>query len=156
MVITISTLYTASRKALIDVIKAGVKDPKRGSNLNRRWIYREFPDTTSNDFSGYPLLVIDSPDIGDDPITLNQFFREDTFTFEIEVYAEFNDEHARVDELSDAITNSILKQTGQNTLADEGMVHPVITGSAFENTEIDSKKLSTRLIRVQFSTELCF
>lgn len=157
MAVTTSTLYSSSRDAVKSILNSNVSDPKRGVvNSKRRWIYREFPDTTSRDFAGYPIIVLNSPDIGDEVITLNQQFRDDIFTFEIEVYVEFNDKNARVDSLSNSIVSALLSETGQNTLASNGLHNPNITSSPFETVTIDKKKLSARLIRVEFSAELCY
>lgn len=157
MPVTTTTLYSGSRDIVKDFIDSNTTDPKTGQkNSRRRWIYREQPDTTSGDFRDYPIIVLNSPDIGDDVITLNQLFRDDIFTFEIEIFAEFNDVNARVDSISDEIVGAILSETGQNTLNSNGLVNPNIDSSPFSLTTQDGKLLSGRLIRLELSKELCY
>jgi hypothetical protein len=67
MVVTIQNLFSESRDILKTLINTNVVDPKTGSaNSKRRWMYREFPDTTSRDFGGYPFIVIKSPELNSD------------------------------------------------------------------------------------------
>lgn len=155
MAITTATLYTESREVLKNLIRDNVDDPKDPSK-RRRWIYREFPDTTSHNFGGYPIIVINSPDVGDDVITLNQRFRDDIFTFSIEIYAEFNDTEARVDTISDAVVSALLSDTNQTSMADNGLFNPNLESSPFTSADEDGKQLSARLITVEFSSELCY
>ncbi len=155
MVVTTTNLYSESRAVIKSLINSNVTDPKIGStNSRRRWIYREFPDTTSHDFAGYPLIVLRSADINDEVITLNQLYRDNIFTFEIEVYVEFNDKNARVDSISDEILSAILGN--QSTLDDDGLVNPNVDSSPFVSADEDGKQLSARFIRIDFSLEACW
>lgn len=157
MAVTTQNVYSESREVLKNLLIYNIKDPKTGrTNSNRRWIYREFPDTTSGTFSGYPFIVLTSANINNNPITLNQGFRDNVFSFEIEVYVEFNDQNARVDDLSDSIIYVLLSSNGQTTMDNNKLVHPQIDTSPYDNVTIDGKKLSTRLISIDYSTELCF
>lgn len=157
MVVNTTNIYSESRKILKELIDNNVIDPKIGTTISRRrWIYREEPDTTSRDFAGYPIIVIRSPDVGDEVITLNQQFRDDSFTFEIEIYAEFNDKDARVDSISDSVISAIMKSDSQDTLATNKLFNPNLESSPFTSVDENNKQLSARLIRVNFSSELCW
>lgn len=155
MVLTTTNLYSETRTIVKNLINSNVTDPKIGSTSSRRrWIYREFPDTTSRDFKGFPIIVLKSPDINDEVLTLNQTFRDNLFTFEIEVYAEFNDANARVDSISDQVANAIL--SNQDSLASSGLFNANFESSPFVSATEDGKQLSARLFRIEFSHEICW
>jgi hypothetical protein len=155
MVVTTSNVYTESRNILKTLITSNVVDPKTGSiNSRRRWIYREFPDTTSGNFQGYPIIVLKSADVNNEFLTLSGDFRDNIMSFEIEVYVEFNDTNARVDSISDQILNAIM--SNQDSLADDNMFNPDIDSSPFTSADEDGKQLSARLMRVDFSLEGCW
>lgn len=155
MEVTAKNLYSSSRDVLVSLLKDNIVDPKRGRATNvRKWYYREFPDTTSGDFTQYPIIVIRSPDLNDEVLTLNQEFRREQLTFEIEVYTEFNDTKARVDELSDQIVYTIL--SNQDYFSQRNLYNPIVDNSPFSSADEDGKQLSARLITVNFNLEVCF
>lgn len=154
--VTTSTLFSASRDVIVDLINSNVSDPKRGqTNSRRRWIYRQQPDTTSRDFTGYPLLIISHADISDEILTLTNTFRTDTFTFEIEIHTEFNDPTARNDTLADSIISVLQSNSGQTTLGNAGLFSPKILASDTVITTVNQKDVIVRTIILEVDNEFC-
>jgi hypothetical protein len=152
MVVTTTNLYSESREVVKKLIKKNVVDPKRGhANSNRRWIYREFPDTTSFTFEGYPIIVLKSADISNQPETLSNCLMDNSFVFAVDVYAEFDDPNSRVDTISDSIINNLFLESNQDTLNTNKLYTPVILGSDTDTAVIDGKKLSYRFMRIDLS-----
>ena len=155
MVVNTTNLYSESRNVLKTLIDANVIDPKIGSvNSRRRWIYRELPDTTSRDFQGYPIIVVLSPDASDNVQDLQDSLSDGRLSFAIEVYAEYNDVDARVDDLSSQIYGLFRKKANTESLAQNNLFRPRVTSSPFSNTDTDNKKLSGRVFIVEFDTTL--
>lgn len=155
MVVNTTNIYSESRAVLKRLIDDNVVDPKIGTvNSRRRWIYREEPDTASRDFSGYPIIVITSPDLDDDVQDLKDSLSDGTVSFEINVQAEYTDVNARVDEISSKIYSLFRNHTHTQTLADANLYRPKITSSPFGNTDEAGKRLSGRILLLELSTTL--
>ena len=155
--VTRTNLFSESRTNVVDLITANVSDPISGSSEYRKWVYSRYPDVKSNDFQGYPFIVLPETSLdNDDPITLNQDFRNESLDYEIEIYADFNDESARVSTLGDEVVYAILKSSNQDTLLSNGLAYPQVTSSPIEPVTIANKKVTGRLISISFSFEVCF
>lgn len=154
--VTVSTLFSTPREAIVSLLRSNVTDPKTGRiNTNRRFIYREEPDTTSRSFSGYPFIVVDSPDINSDVLTLSGLLYDDSFVFTISVYTEFVDTKARNDSISDAVLGAILSSSGQTTMETYDLFNPVVINTSKSQTILDDKEVSIRVLTVAYSKEVC-
>jgi hypothetical protein len=155
MVVNTTNIYSESRAILKKLIDDNVVDPKKARiNSPRRWIYREQPDTTSSDFEGYPIIIITSPDLDDDVQDLQDSLSDGTLGFEISVQAEFNDVNARVDEISSQIYGLFRNLAKTKDLANNNLYKPKVTSSPFSNTDEAGKRLSGRVLLVEFSSTL--
>ena len=153
MVVTETTLYTASRDALKSLLLANVTDPITGvKSGRRRWIYRFPPDTRRFDFSNLPLIVLSPADVSTGEIlTLNNLTRDNAMVFEIEIWTRYKDENTRLDSISDEIIYAIQGTAGQSTLQDNNMYGPVILGSTTNVVNVNGQDLYIRLLRVDLS-----
>lgn len=156
MAVTIQNLFSESRELLKDLINSTVIDPKKGSvNSKRRWIYREFPDTTSADFQGYPIIVIKSPELESDEIQdLQGCLSNGDLNISIEIYVEFNDKDARVDEISNGVFAALRTKAKRDDLLGNNLDLGNITASPFDFQTEAGKQLSTRTFLVPFATTL--
>lgn len=154
MAITSSTLFSAARTAVYDILKANVLDPITRSTTRRRFIYREEPDTTARGFAGYPFIVLRPADIGNEEyITLGADYLDDTYTFEVEVVSQFNDERARLDEISDGIIDTLRSNT--QTLEAQGLFNLNLNSSAALKGRLDGTDTHSRLLILSFDRYDC-
>jgi hypothetical protein len=155
MVVNTKNVYTESRNILKTLIDDNVVDPKIGTvNSRRRWIYREQPDTTSRDFSGYPIIIVTSPDLEDDIQDLKDSLSDGNISFEIQVLAEFNDVGARVDDISSQIYGLLRNMSKTENLSKQNLFRPRVTSSPFNNTDEAGKRLSGRVFLIDFDCVL--
>lgn len=153
MVVDRTNVFTEPRDVVVSLLKSNVTDPKSALGT-RRWYYRLFPDTTSRTFSGYPIIVINPVDISDEALTLNNCTWDNDMLFEIEIYAEFNDEFARTDVIANKIYQALKLEASLDILQTNNMFTPQILSSTPSTTTKDSKLLSVRLMRVTFNNTL--
>ena len=145
MVVNTTNVYSKVRDEIVSLINSNLKDPKTGlTNSRRRWIHREFPDTTSRTFEGYPLLVIKSPELDDENQSLNGCLTSGIMNLSIEIYVEFNDTNARVDDLSNNIYALFRSITNRKALLKKNISFEKLDGGAFESSNEDGKQLSFR------------
>jgi hypothetical protein len=156
MVVTIQNLFSESRDILKTLINTNVVDPKTGSaNSKRRWMYREFPDTTSRDFGGYPFIVIKSPELNsDEQQDLKGCLTNGDLNITIEIYAEFDDVNARVDTISNGVYATLRTYANRESLLSNNFDLGNITASPFDNQTEDNKKVSTRSFLIPFNSTL--
>ena len=156
MAITIQNLFSESRELLKTIINADVTDPKTGySNSRRRWIYREFPDTTSRDFEGYPIIVIKSPELNsDEQQDLQGCLTDSDLNISIELYVEFNDVNARIDTLSNEVFAALRNKVHRKSLLKNNLDLGNLTASPFDNQDEAGKRLSTRSFLIPFNSTL--
>jgi len=151
-----TSLFTSTRDLLKSILVANVTDPRTGtSNSRRRWIYRDFPDTTSFDYSQYPIIVLGHTELETNPETLTNTFQDGGFVWEIQIVAEFNDPNSRVDTISDEVVDAIFNSSGQTTLQDGGLFAPKVLSSSTTLTSEDRKQLVNRLIRLDLTGFYC-
>jgi len=155
MVVTTSNLYSESRKVLKTLLDDNVIDPKTGNtNSNRRWVYREFPDTTSMDFSGYPIIVLSGASIDDNPEDLQNYTSDGEFVFSLDIYAEFNDVNARIGSISDNVHKTFRIRENQNELAENGLYEVKLSSDGNDTTSVDNKLLSRRSFSITANATL--
>jgi hypothetical protein len=153
MTVTTSNVFSEARDQLKSIINSNVTDPKIGStNSRRKWIYREFPDTTSRDFAGYPIIVITSPELEDDIQDLQGCLSNGELNMTVSIFVEFNDTNARIDTISNSVY-SVLR-SNRNTLLSNNLDLLNIQAGPFDSQDEDGKKLSTRQFLVPFSSTL--
>lgn len=156
MAITLSSFFTNAYNTFKTVINTSVADPKKGvSSSSRRWIYRDLPDTTSRTFTGYPFIHINHADFNDDDIiVLNDSLRENTITFDVDIYAEFDDENGRNDIISSGVLKAIFNSDNVTTMESIGLFSPKIVNTTTNTTDIDSKRVVLRSFRISYTIEV--
>lgn len=156
MAITLASFFTNAYTTFKTVINTSVVDPQKGvASSNRRWIYRDFPDTTSLSQSGYPLIHINHADFNDDNIiVLNDSLRENVITFDVDVYAEFDDVNGRNDTVSSGVLEAIFDSDNVTTMEGIGLFTPKIVNTTTTTTDIDGKQVVLRSFRISYTIEV--
>lgn len=155
MVVNTTNIFSEARTQISNLINSNVSDPKTGTtNSRRRWLYREFPDTTSRDFAGYPIIVIYSPELDESPEDLQGCTSNGEQTMAIEVYVEFNDTNARVDEISNSVFSTLRSLTNKHELLKSNIDIININAGPFDSQVEDGKQLSTRRFLLEFESTL--
>lgn len=145
MVVNRTNLFTETRDVFKRILHDNIVDPKKGtSKSSRRWIYREDPDTTSRDFKGYPIIILESADTEDDPQDLCGDISDTEVSFEIRIDVEFNDSKARVDEISNQVYDYLRRLSTQKELSKQNIHDLSIQNAGFDNPDRDGKRLSSR------------
>ena len=153
--ITVNNLFTETRTNVIDIIKANVIDPNTNTlNSRRRWIFRTMPDTTSTNFSGFPILVIPGNEIEDEFQDLQQCTSDTENSVDIEIYTEFTDEKARIDTIVNSLYAAFRKYSVKQTLLQNNMEGPNITLTPPSNQMIDKNKTVTRTMTLEFGSTI--
>jgi hypothetical protein len=154
--VELDTLYTLPYDTFRNIINSNVSDPKRNqTNSNRRWIYRDVPDTTSHNFAGYPFIVINHSDLNNDRvIVLNNTLKENELIFDIEVHAEFDDPKARCDTISSAVLSAALSVSAMDTMQTVGLFSPRIVSSRTTITSNANKEIIIRSISIAFEVDI--
>lgn len=156
MVITSTNLFSESYTQLRSHLNTQLIDPSTNStNSRRRWIYRDFPDTTHHSFEGYPFIVINHAEVDEENLTLNSLKSNATISFNIEIYVEFNDENARVDSITDALYTALRSDANQTILQTQGLYSPQLTDRDVAIMDMDRKRVVVSLFGVAFQTTLC-
>jgi len=148
-----SNIYFEARDVFTSILKANIVDPKRGvANSNRRWFYREEPDTTAYDFAGYPTITIDSPDLSDSPEDLLGATSDTQISFNIEIATEYNDTESRIDVMSSQLYGLFKSFYVLNQFATNNMYEPDIESSPTATVNRDQKRLHVRNFVITFQT----
>jgi len=158
-VVTTTNLYTASISNLKNLIRDKVTNPRTGkTGVSANWIYEEEPDVKANDFKGYPIIIVRSPDISDEAITLNRTFKDNVFGFEVEVRSKFKETNASnvplINVISDQIPPALRTSTNTTTLDTAKMWNLKIESSAFNGIDEAQQRLSVRVFSIEINTQL--
>lgn len=87
-IVNYNNLITAVRDNIVEIILNNVTDPISSPSALRKWLYSRRPDTKSRDFSGFPYIVIPSPQISlSDRQSIDMSKRSVTWDTEITVHA---------------------------------------------------------------------
>lgn len=109
---TKTTLFSATWTLIYDILVANLTDPKSRSS-NARWIFSSFPDIddynatspTSTEWC-YPIIIIDSPNLGKTPMSVDQDnpIVDNKLTINITVFSLSAEQ---VESIAEEITNDI-------------------------------------------------
>jgi hypothetical protein len=145
-------LFSEARNNVVDLITSKIDDPATGSAESRKFIYSRRPDVKSNDFAGYPYIIVNPSDI-----TLSETGSVDgktkmaTWTIEIEVVSSdraYGDKDGQglvhMDNISDQIISIFADQTNKHTLRNNGIAFATPTSTPVSNEVIHSELVYER------------
>jgi len=150
-----TNIFSEPRTLIKDLINTNIVDPKIGFvNSRRRWFYRQVPDTTSNDFAGYPYIVISSPEGDSNEVDLQGQTSDFELDLSVEVFVEFNDTNARVDSLSNDVYATLNSYANKKQLARQNLHLVGINAGPYDDEEIDGKKINTRKFTITYTSTI--
>ncbi len=96
------------------IINSNLADPK---GRNKKWIFSAFPDINNQDFAGWPIVIINPPNIGRTSITLSSVpLRNYSLDLRIEI---FHDSAQGLKDLADSVLE--LLENNRENLRSFGM-----------------------------------
>lgn len=161
--ITTTTIYQQSWQSLRDIVHQNVTDPLTGTTSSgRKWIYALEPDFKSADFKGYPIIVVEAPDMDDSSYNLNREFRNNILKFKITLYMKYDgyigpagsNPIVQIQKMSDELVNGIRTSTSITTFQNAGMHHPKIQSSPINDEDIHMQRVITRAFLIEFEVPL--
>ncbi len=145
MAVGSTTQFSEAWNSLYNLLtgSSGVNDPaNRGINRGD-WVMAAFPDITRSDFPGYPILIIQSPNIRNSELTYS--FRKSSITFVITILANRAE---YIDSVSDNVMNIILSQSTATEA--NGLYKPEIVDSTTDVVFRDKKKIHIKNLFVNY------
>jgi hypothetical protein len=154
-----TNLYSQAYANLKDHINKNLTDPRNGqTSSSRKWIYSIFPDTKSREFlqRGYPFMVIESPDISDDAITLSRGFKDNTVRFMVTIYSKYKQSTAltQLDTLSNQMMNKLRTTAATDILEADKMFNLKVSSSGIVDEDISQQRIISRAFLVEVNVQL--
>jgi len=162
--VTYSNLFTESRKNLVSLIsdKSNVSDPVTSSSESRKWIYSREPDVKSNDFSGYPFIIVHPASFTvDERSSLD--LKSKTVFWDIEVEIIASDRgygsadgkgQSNLDAISNDVMETLLNATNRTTLSQNGMFFSSPQTTSVVSEIIDNERVYRRSIMCSFKSRM--
>ncbi len=163
--VTYSNLFSEPRNNVKTLINnsSNVSDPLITSAEFRKWIYSRFPDVKSNDFAGYPFIVLKSTDLD---IELEEGSADGRSRFvnwdiDIEVYTSDRSEGGQsgkglshMESISDDIVQTLMNITNRKNLKALGMSSESVNPSEISEQPLKNELTYKRIIPVSFRNRL--
>ena len=141
--VTKSNLFSESRNNVVALITANVSDPITSSAEFRKWIYSREPDVKSEDFKGYPFIIIHLSEaiVLPERKSVDGKSKMVAWIIPVEIvasdrgYGKKDGQGATyVDSIGDSIMNVFNNMTNRNTLSNNSMKfsEPVSAGTSIE------------------------
>lgn len=112
-IVSYENLITAVRDNIVEVIENNITDPISSASFKRKWLYSRQPDRKSRDFSGFPYIVIPSPQISlQETQTYDMTQTEVSWDTEITIHASdrgWGNQNGRGLEWTNSISNEVMK-----------------------------------------------
>lgn len=109
--ITQQNFFSNVWRTIYDVLRNNLTDPNSRGKI---WTYAAFPDITESRFCGYPVVVIENPDVSDEKLSYKGTVRRDDVSIFISVYAK---DKANVDTVFDDVRYQ-LRQNESSVIGD--------------------------------------
>lgn len=155
--ITTTTLYTQAWTTVKDIIHLNVTDPITGqASSSRKWIYTLEPDFKGSDFKGYPIIVIEPPDMQDESYNLGRDFRNNIIRFKVTLYQKYTDANSvgQLETMANQLINGIRKSSSITTEEAALLFHPKIQSSPMNDEDIHMQRVITRAFLIEFEVPL--
>jgi len=164
--LTKKTLFSQSRQNFVDVIKEHVDDPVTTPTESRKFIYARKPDSTANDFSGYPLIVVygstvDTP--SDNNANLHGTSGYIDFGLEVEVRTtdrKYNNSEGKGlqhnDQIFDDLLATLNDQSVRNDLRENNIYNVDISTTGISDDPEDNQLIYVRTMIVSFETRITY
>jgi hypothetical protein len=161
-----TNLVSAPRDNIVEIIQNNVNDPTSSTLNTRKWLYSRTPDTKSRDFSGFPYIIIPSPQISlSNASTGEHSFdgskKEVTWEVEITIHATdrgWGNNNGKglqyVNEISNDMMKVFLNRQIRETLRNYGLAFAMPEVSNVDVIEQDNTLLYEVSVFLSFSTRM--
>lgn len=162
--VTYTNLFSESRENVVALLtSANVPDPMVSSAEFRKWIYSREPKTKSNDFKGFPYLVVHPSDldIEKEGGSLDGKSKFVYWDIEIEIitsdrgYGEKDGSGlTHMDTISNNLIKTLMDITNRNTLSNNSMKFVNPTTTAVGTETIENELVYQRSIMLSFKSRI--
>ncbi len=162
--VTYENLFSESRNNVIALItSSNVPDPTLSSAEYRKWIYSREPDAKSNDFKGYPYLIVHPSDldIEKEKGSLDGKSKFVYWDIEIEIITSdrgYGESDGKGLTYMDTISNNLIKTfmnvTNRNTLSTNSMKFVNPTTTAVGTESIENELVYRRSLLISFKSRI--
>ncbi|HEX69583.1 MAG TPA: hypothetical protein ENG10_04745 [Candidatus Bathyarchaeota archaeon] len=142
MVVDKDAVISSTWQTIYNYLSTNLVDPK---NRGVKWIFGTYPDTKSKRFPGWPVVVIESPDVRLNHMSVGKSLKEWPIRIRIAVYTDWA-EHA--DSIADQVV-TILRQNEAN-LEQEGLYNFKVTASPIEAINLEGNRIYGKAVRCSF------
>ena len=162
--VTYENLFSESRNNVVALVtSSNVADPTLSSAEFRKWIYSREPDTKSSDFSGYPLLIINSSDIDIEKEGGSLDGKSKFVFWDIEVEIVTSDRGygendgkglTHMDTISNSLIKTFMNVTNRKTLSTNSMAFVNPTTTAVGTEVVSNELVYRRSILLSFKSRI--
>lgn len=162
--ITYSNMFSGPRANILALIddKSNVADPVTSISEYRKWIYSRDPDIKSNNFTGFPILIIHSSEFEtEEQGSCDMKSKPVNWSIEIEIltcdrgYGTKDGEGmTHMDAISDDIATTLLNATNRKTLQSNNLFDMSFTSSRVTPEVMGEQLVYRRSFNVELNTRL--
>jgi hypothetical protein len=162
--VTYENLFSESRNNVLALItSSNVPDPTISTSEYRKWIYSREPDVKSNDFKGYPFIVVHPSDldIEKEGGSVNMKSKFVYWDVEIEIIAGergygANDGKglSHIDSISNNLIKTFMDKTNRQTLSTNSMKFVSPTTTSVGTEVIENELVYRRSIMLSFKSRI--
>lgn len=162
-IVTYEKLFSESRNNVVELITANVSDPISSSGQYRKWIYSRVPDIKSEDFKGYPFIVVQNSNVIPDGDNQSGDGKHRVVYFDIIVEIYTSDRgygskdglgSSQIDSISDELISVFLNKTHRETLINNRMSMSKPTTDEVEVIPLKNELIYTRTINLSFGNRM--
>lgn len=162
--VTYSNIFSAPRANIVALIdnKSNVADPITSVSEFRKWIYSRDPDVKSNNFKGFPLIIIHASDFGtEEQGSCDMKSKPVDWSTEIEILtcdrgygSKDGMGMSHMDSISDDIATTLFNAANRQTLQSNGLFNLTFTSSSITPEIIGEQLVYRRAFVVNLKTRL--
>ena len=162
--ITYSNMFSGPRANILALIddKSNVADPVTSSSEYRKWIYSRDPDIKSNNFTGFPILIIHSSEFEtEEHGSCDMKSKPVNWSTEIEIITSdrgYGSEDGKgmthMDAISDDIGTTLLNVANRKTLQSNSLFNIIFTSSSITQEVMGETLVYRRSFTVELKSRL--
>ncbi len=164
--VTYTNLFSESRTNVVDLItSSNIPDPTISSAEFRKWIYAREPDVKSEDFKGYPYIVVHHADVDIEAEkgigSLDGKSKPVFWDIEVEIVTSdrgYGEKDGQGSNQMDTISNNFIKTfnniTNRNTLSNNSMKFCRPTTTSVISEVRDNELVFVRSVLLSFESRI--
>ncbi len=162
--VTYANLFSESRNNVVALITStNVSDPTLSDAEGRKWIYSREPDVKSNDFKGYPFIIVHPADldIERERGSLDGKSKMVFWDIEIEIITSdrgYGEKEGKglsyMDSISNSLIQTFMNKTNRVTLSTNSMKFVNPTTTSVGTDIIDNELIYRRSIMISFQSKI--